>query len=78
MNQANHKTSLMHSFQFLTETVRIHKMSIHNSGRTNGPFGQIKKHFLAVRVFLVVFIHHSPPLATLRLSVFLVYTSSKG
>ena len=78
MNQANHKIGLMHSFQFLTEKVRIHKMSIHNSGCTNGLFGQIKKQFLAVQVFLVVCIHHSPPLVTLRLSVFLVFTSCKG
>ena len=41
-------------------------------------FGRIKKQFLAVRVFLVVCIHHSPPLVTLRLSVFLVFTSCKG
>ena len=37
-------------------------MSIHNSGHTNGLFRQIKKQFLAVWVFLVVCIHHSPPL----------------
>ena len=49
---------------------RIHKKSIHNSGHTNGLFGQIKKQFLAVQVFLVVCIHHSPPLVTLRLSIF--------
>ena len=62
----------------LTEKVRIHKMSIHNSGHTNGLSGQIKKQFLAVRAFLVVCIHHSPPLVTLRLSIFLVFTSCKG
>ena len=46
MNQANHKIGLMHSFQFLMGKVRIHKMSIHNSGQSKGLFGQINKHFL--------------------------------
>ena len=40
-------------------------------------FGQIKKQFLAVWVLLVVCIHHSPLLVTLRLSIFLVFTSCK-
>ena len=39
---------------------------------------QIKKQFLAAQVFLVVCIHHSPPLVTLRLNIFLVFTSCKG
>ena len=79
MNQVSHKIGFMHSFQFLMEKVRIHKMSILNSGHTNkwAFWTNQKVISCSAGVFLVVCIHHSPTLVTLRLSIFLVFTSCK-